>query len=146
MIILRDYIEVSSSDVKKHIIAEMHVDSSSELPSRDHFANFIIEMGSIAHDISTGDFYSMDSTGTWYNQDGSGAYTPASASTLSAPKLNKIINAEDVPDINVGENIKQVDAPVELTEEHESEGTGEIMEGIPEGEYNAEVVRDPEDE
>jgi hypothetical protein len=68
MIILRDFMEILSPDTKKHIIAEIHVDSSSELPSRDYFANFILEMGSIAHDISTGDFYSMDSTGTWYKQ------------------------------------------------------------------------------
>ena len=126
--------------------AELDVDTAADLPSADYIPGRKLYQGSIAHDISTGDFYSMDSTGTWYNQDGSGAYTPASASTLSAPKLNKIINVEDVPDINVGENIEQVDAPVELTEEHESEGTGEIMEGIPEGEYNAEVVRDPKDE
>lgn len=112
--------------------AELDVDTAADLPSADYIPGRKLYQGSIAHDISTGDFYAMDSTGTWYNQDGSGAYTPASASTLSAPKLNKIINAED--------------APVDLTEEHESEGTGEIMEGIPEGEYNAEVVRDPEDE
>ena len=43
MIILRDYIEVSSSDAKKHIIAEMHV-------------------------VRTGDFYAIDSSGTWEKQ------------------------------------------------------------------------------
>lgn len=107
MIILRDFIEVSSSDVKKHIIAEMHVDRSSELPSRDHFANFILEMGSIAHDTSTGDFYAMDSTGTWYNQDGSGAYTPASASTLSMPKLSKL-NEESIEEAEVNDDAEVV--------------------------------------
>jgi len=69
MIILRDYIEVASSDAKKHIIAEMHVDSSADLPSRE-YGNFILEMGSIAHDVSTGDFYAIDSSGTWYKQNG----------------------------------------------------------------------------
>lgn len=109
MIILRDFIEVSSSDVKKHIIAELHVDRPSELPSRDHFANFIIEMGSIAHDISTGDFYAMDSTGTWYNQDGSGAYTPASASTLSMPKLSKLNDAvESIEEAEVNDDAEVV--------------------------------------
>ena len=126
--------------------AELDVSTAAELPSADYLPGRRLYQGSIAHDISTGDFYAIDSTGTWYNQDGSGAYTPASASTLSAPKLNKIINVEDVPDINVGENIEQVDAPVELTEEHESEGTGEIMEEIPETETleSEEVTEDAE--
>jgi hypothetical protein len=126
--------------------AELDVDTAADLPSADYIPGRKLYQGSIAHDISTGDFYAMDSTGTWYNQDGSGAYTPASASTLSAPKLNKIINAEDVPDINVGENIEQVDAPVELTKEHESEGTSEITEEIPEIETleSKEVIEDAE--
>lgn len=68
MIILRDYIEVSSSDAKKHIIAEMHVDSSADLPSRE-YGNFILELGSLAHDVSTGDFYAIDSSGTWEKQN-----------------------------------------------------------------------------
>lgn len=133
MIILRDFIEVSSSDSKKHIIAEMHVDSSSDLPSRDHFANFILEIGSIAHDISTGDFYAMDSTGTWYNQDGSGAYTPASASALSMPKLSKLgAIAEDTEESET--NTEDASDTEEPTEEE-----AEVSE-------YAEVVRDPEDE
>lgn len=35
--------------------------------------DYYLHMGSIAHDISTGDIYSINSAGTWYNQDGSGA-------------------------------------------------------------------------
>lgn len=68
MIILRDFIEVSSSDTKKHIIAEIHVDNSAELPSRE-YGNFILEMGSLAHDVSTGDFYAIDSNGIWKKQN-----------------------------------------------------------------------------
>lgn len=67
MINLREYFEKNSSDDKKHIIAEMDVDSSSELPSQE-WKGFFLEMGSIAHDISTGDFYCINSEGTWINQ------------------------------------------------------------------------------
>lgn len=69
MIILRDYMEVSSSDAKKHIIAEMYVDSSAELPSRE-YGNFILEMGSLALDVGTGDFYALNSEGVWNKQKG----------------------------------------------------------------------------
>ena len=69
MISLRDYIEVNTSDEKKHIIAEIDVDTAAELPSQE-WNGFFLHMGSIAHDISTGDFYSIDSTGTWYAQNG----------------------------------------------------------------------------
>ena len=69
MISLRDYIEKASDDEKKHIIAELDVDTAAELPSQE-WNGFFLEMGSIAHDISTGDFYSINSSGTWYNQNG----------------------------------------------------------------------------
>lgn len=72
MILLRDYSEIMSGDGKKHIIAELDVDTAAELPSQE-YGEYYLHMGSIAHDISTGDFYSIDSTGTWYKQDGSGA-------------------------------------------------------------------------
>lgn len=72
MISLRDYIEVLSNDFKKHIIAELDVDAASELPSQE-YGDYFLHMGSVARDVSTGDFYSIDSAGTWYKQDGSGA-------------------------------------------------------------------------
>ena len=72
MIFLRTYYELISGDGKKHIIAELDVDSASDLPSQE-FGEYFLHMGSIAHDISTGNFYSINSAGTWYNQDGSGA-------------------------------------------------------------------------
>jgi len=106
MVQLRDYIEVMSSDGKTHIIAEIDVDTASELPAQE-YGPYFLNMGSIARDISTGDFYSMDSTGTWYNQDGSGAYTPASASTLSMPKLSKL-NEESIEEAEVNEDAEVV--------------------------------------
>lgn len=72
MISIRDYMSILSNDDKKHIVAEIDVDSASELPAQQ-YGEFFLHMGSIAHDISTGDFYSISSAGTWYKQDGSGA-------------------------------------------------------------------------
>ena len=57
-------------------LMELDIDSASELPEPDFTDGKLLYQGSIAHDISTGDFYCIDSEGTWYNQDGSGAYVP----------------------------------------------------------------------
>lgn len=69
MVNIRDYIEQISGDGKNHIIAELDVDTTADLPSQE-FNGYYLVMGSIAHDISTGDFYSMDSSGAWYIQNG----------------------------------------------------------------------------
>ena len=55
---------------------EFEMDDASELPSSDSISGYMIYHGSIAHDISTGKFYAIDSEGVWYAQDGSGAVTP----------------------------------------------------------------------
>lgn len=55
---------------------ELELDSVSDLPEADFMEGHLLYQGSIAHDISTGDFYCIDSEGTWYNQDSSGAYVP----------------------------------------------------------------------
>lgn len=47
---------------------EIDVDTASELPAVDAFAGKIIAQGSIAWDISTGDFYGMGSDGQWVVQ------------------------------------------------------------------------------
>ena len=72
MVLLREYKNILTGDGKKHILAEFSVDSSSDLPSQE-YGDFFIHMGSIAHDISTGDFYSIDSSGTWHKQGSSSA-------------------------------------------------------------------------
>lgn len=99
MIKIRDFIEKTSNDGNQHIIADLMIDSASELPSQE-YAGYVLDMGSIAWDISTGDFYGLNSAGTWYKQDGSGAYTPAesNASLLSSP-LNFGKGVESEPDI-----------------------------------------------
>lgn len=90
MISLRDYIEKVSGDGKKHIIAELDVDTAAELPSQE-WSGYFLEMGSIAHDISTGDFYCINSEGTWYNQDGTGAYSD-NAEQAAALNLSSNLN------------------------------------------------------
>lgn len=79
---------------------EIDVDSAEDLPAVDELSGRKLYMGSIAWDVSTGDFYALNSEGTWYKQDGSGAYTPAesNASLLSSP-LNLSKGVENEPDI-----------------------------------------------
>ena len=58
---------MSSDTEKKHIRAEISVGSSSELDTQT--GNYVFTDGSIAWDISTGDFYGL-SGGEWINQSG----------------------------------------------------------------------------
>ena len=47
---------------------EIDVDSAEELPAKDYFSGRTLYQGSIAWDISTGDFYGMTSSGEWILQ------------------------------------------------------------------------------
>lgn len=49
---------------------EICVDTASDLPTADGITGCKIAQGSIAWDVSTGDFYGMSSTGEWINQSG----------------------------------------------------------------------------
>ena len=49
---------------------EICVDAASDLPTVNSITGCKIAQGSIAWDISTGDFYGMSSTGEWINQSG----------------------------------------------------------------------------
>lgn len=49
---------------------EICVDAASDLPPADGITGCKIAQGSIAWDVSTGDFYGMSSTGDWINQSG----------------------------------------------------------------------------
>lgn len=49
---------------------EICVDAASDLPSADGITGCKIAQGSIAWDVSTGDFYGLKSDGTWVNQSG----------------------------------------------------------------------------
>ena len=49
---------------------EICVDTASDLPTVNSIPGCKIAQGSIAWDVSTGDFYGMSSTGDWINQSG----------------------------------------------------------------------------
>ena len=52
------------------VIAELRIDTAEELPAADALAGRILAQGSLAWDISTGDFYGLNSSGEWINQTG----------------------------------------------------------------------------
>lgn len=117
MIKIRDFIEKTSNDGNQHIIADLMIDSASELPSQE-YAGYVLDMGSIAWDISTGDFYALNSEGTWYKQDGSGAYTPETPDAEPAAlTLNLGKGVENEPDITEVETSEPdiLEEPVEKT-------------------------------
>ena len=101
---------------------EIDIDSAEDLPVVDELSGTKLYMGSIAWDVSTGDFYALNSEGTWYKQDGSGAYTPdeepaeTNASLLSSP-LNLGKGVENEPDITEGTTSEPdiLEEPVEKT-------------------------------
>ena len=76
MITVRDRVFIKYSNGICYERMELELDSPADMPAADHMSGFGIYQGSLAHIISTGDIYAMDSTGTWYNQNGSGAYVP----------------------------------------------------------------------
>ena len=51
-----------------YIRAEIAVDSSSDLTTT--IGGQVLTAGSIAWDISTGNFYGLDSSGSWHKQGG----------------------------------------------------------------------------
>ena len=87
----------------------------------------------------TVDMYVLNSGGEWKNASGE----------EQSNALHSSAQLDGMKSINVQpESIAEVDESVELTEEKESEGTGEEMQPIPEDESLTEVekdaVRDPE--
>ena len=49
---------------------EICADTASDLPTVNSITGCKIAQGSIAWDVSTGDFYGLKSDGTWVNQSG----------------------------------------------------------------------------
>ena len=58
--------EINADTTKKHIRAEISVSSSSELVTE--VENYVFEEGSIAWDITNGDFYGLVG-GSWVKQN-----------------------------------------------------------------------------
>lgn len=118
-------------DGTTQIIADIDVDTAADLPDQDGIEGGILGMGSNARDISTGDFYAMNSEGSWYNQDGSGAEESDQVNALSmSPSLN--LTPQIDTDIRPAVNLNAL--PVEEPEpEAEEEEEPEIDEEEPEG-------------
>lgn len=116
--------------------AEMFCDTSDDLPAVDAIQNCILDMGSIAYDIATGDFYVLNSDGEWKNSQGEETNVSLNASVsdntrqLSEPVPDSTKAAEATE--NEPETIDEVTEPITFDKEIESDGTGEIMKEIPE--------------
>jgi hypothetical protein len=60
---------VEIDGVQKSLVrAEIDCDTSSDIPAYNAVPGRELVMGSIAWDISTGDFYGLDSSGEWVKQ------------------------------------------------------------------------------
>ena len=58
------------------VIAELAVDSQTELPTADGLEGRKLSPASLAWEISTGEFYGFGSDGKWVNQTTGEAYDP----------------------------------------------------------------------
>ena len=58
------------------VIAELAVDSKTELPAENGVEGRVISHGTIAWEISTGDIYGFGSDGKWVNQATGDVYDP----------------------------------------------------------------------
>lgn len=60
-------VEAEGARISK-VVAELDCDTASDLPTVDGLEGCVLAMGSIAWDISTGDFYGLNSSGSWIKQ------------------------------------------------------------------------------
>lgn len=137
---------------KNYIRAEIIADSASDL-SVEGISNFHFTFGSIAYAIAEKTFLVLNSSEEWV----SSSEDDTSASTLSTTSLNRpsglfsmkpAVIQPDVSESDIG-NSEGITDDIK-----ESEGTGEIMEEIPETETleskevaeDAEPLRDTESE
>ena len=110
--------------VTKYARCEITVKAASELAATWPNRNIAFTEGSIAWDISTGDFYGfMD--GSWYKQDGSGAYSaevsPSVQSVDNGRSLKSEVKEEPEEDLRREEPV--IEEPEgEPKEEKEEEG------------------------
>lgn len=77
-------VETNGTSIAK-VVAELDMDTAEDLPDVDGIDGCLLSMGSIAWDISTGEFYGLDSDGVWHNQSGDDA---SSAKSLSSSSIN----------------------------------------------------------
>lgn len=129
---------------KNYMRAELIADSASDL-TIEEVNNYHFLFGSIAYAIAEKSFYVLNSSGTWVSSsEDSENVTPSRAlnSTLNRPvslTSNKLVTLSP----NVAES-NTSDSEGVTDDVKESEGTGEIMEEIPETETleSKEVTED----
>lgn len=74
--------------------AEMFCDTAEDLPAVDDIDGFLLDMGSIAYDIATGDFYVLNSDGEWKNSQGEEVNVSLNSSALDE-QIIQIKGADD---------------------------------------------------
>lgn len=129
-------------DGKNYLRAELIADSASDL-SIEGMSNYHFTFGSIAYCIAEKSFYVLNSSGTWASS------SEDSASTLSTTSLNRPSGLMSTKPITLSPDVAESDTSDSegITDDiKESEGTGEIMEEIPETETleSKEVTEDAE--
>lgn len=127
-------------DSKNYLRAEIIADSASDL-SIEGMSNYHFTFGSIAYCIAEKSFYVLNSSGTWVSS------SEDSASTLSTTSLNRPVSLTSMKPVTLSPDITESDASDSegiTDDEKESDGTGEIMEEIPETETleSKEVTED----
>lgn len=127
-------------DGKNYLRAELIADSASEL-SIEGMSNYHFTFGSIAYAIAEKSFYVLNSSGTWVSS------SEDSASTLSTTSLNRPSGLMSTKPVTLSPDVLESDTDDSegITDDiKESEGTGEVMEEIPETETleSKEVTED----
>lgn len=153
MITVRENIFIRFEDGVSVCRMELDVDSAAELPEADFMDDHLLAQGSIAHDVSTGDFYCIDSEGTWYNQDGSGAYVPDEEDEPETVNIEQL-SPSVIPGDGLHSDVRSPDA--ELTkvihsDEHgektvSDNNDGELTEKVSESESISDELADKEDD
>lgn len=133
-------------DGKNYLRAELIADSASDL-SIEGMSNYHFTFGSIAYCIAEKSFYVLNSSGTWVSSsEDSENVTPNR--TLNST-LNRSVSLTSTKSISLSPDVAESDSSdsEDITDDiKESEGTGEMMEEIPETETlkSKEVTEDAE--
>ena len=67
----------SFEDSKSVVVAELAVDAKADLPVPSGISGRILSHGTLAWEITTGDFYGLGSDGKWVNQTTGDVYDPS---------------------------------------------------------------------
>ena len=90
------------SSGKAVVVANIGMDTTADLPETNAFEGRLLEKGSTAHDIETGDYYCLNSLGVWKKQKiaGGGAFGALhnaiqTASTRSMAVVGDLVITEE---------------------------------------------------